>query len=277
MDKDEPAFNMQDGFYPSDGHILAGKKGSIYGTAEKKDALKDVAIHFCYLHESFTNDDQRNQIGRFWTLFIGQQDGVLASFAADLSLVFDRAAQNSRQPFMNAMIDKKDSKIEMHKIVRRELPTQTEMIKTEAAPANTPITPTPQPAAPALEVTESASELKINLGGDILFDFDRANIRHDAEPTLDQVLKLVQGYPNSSVLIDGYTDSKGSASYNVNLSGCRASAVKAWLVSKGIPEQNLWSRGNGADKPVASNTHEDGSDDPDGRKKNRRVEITIKK
>jgi len=128
-----------------------------------------------------------------------------------------------------------------------------------------------------MEVKETATELKISLLGDILFDFDKADIRSAAEPTLVQVVALIQKHPNANVLIEGHTDSKGTQPYNAKLSEKRAASVKVWLVKKGIAEANVWTRGWGAEKPVAQNTHPDGSDNPDGRQKNRRVEITVKK
>lgn len=128
-----------------------------------------------------------------------------------------------------------------------------------------------------MEVKETATELKISLLGDILFDFDKADIRSAAEPTLVQVIALIQKHPNANVLIEGHTDSKGSQPYNTKLSEKRAASVKIWLVKKGIAEANIWTRGLGAEKPVAPNARPDGSDNPDGRQKNRRVEITVKK
>lgn len=132
------------------------------------------------------------------------------------------------------------------------------------------------PAA-ALDVKETATELKISLLGDILFDFDKADIRAAAEPTLLQVAGLIQKQPKANVLIEGHTDAKGSPSYNAKLSEKRAASVKIWFVTKGIAEAGIRTRGWGAQKPVAENTRPDGSDNPEGRQKNRRVEITIKK
>ena len=129
----------------------------------------------------------------------------------------------------------------------------------------------------ALEVKETATELKISLLGDILFDFDKAEIRAAAEPTLLEVAALIQKQPKANVLIEGHTDGKGSAAYNAKLSERRAASVKSWLVAKGIRAAGIRTRGWGAEKPVAQNTSADGSDNPEGRQQNRRVEITIKK
>jgi hypothetical protein len=115
-DSREPAFDISDGFYPSDGHITADQKGSIYGTADKREVLKGVTVHYSYLHENFTSDELRNRVARFWTLFVQQQEGILASFAADPGLVLDRSRQPVAQPFMQVAIDSSDQKLQMHRI-----------------------------------------------------------------------------------------------------------------------------------------------------------------
>jgi outer membrane protein OmpA-like peptidoglycan-associated protein len=131
--------------------------------------------------------------------------------------------------------------------------------------------------AKGVDVKETDTEIRINLLGDILFDFDKADIRPVAEPTLAQIARLIQGRPKAKVLIEGHTDSKGSTSYNAKLSDRRAVSVKSWFAHHGVTANSMQTQGWGAAKPVAPNTHPDGSDDPDGRQKNRRVEITIKK
>ena len=121
------------------------------------------------------------------------------------------------------------------------------------------------------------TEIKIALSGDILFDFDKDTLRPDALPTLQKVAEVIAGYPGAPVLIEGYTDSKGKDSYNLKLSDRRAASVKKWLVENaGADAGHIKTKGWGEAKPVAPNENPDGSDDPDGRQKNRRVEITIK-
>jgi len=131
--------------------------------------------------------------------------------------------------------------------------------------------------AAGAEIQESASEIKISLQGEILFDFDKSNLRPAAESTLAQVAKIIGSYSKAQVLIEGYTDAKGSDSHNAKLSDRRAVSVKNWFAQHGVAANSMQTHGWGAAKPVAPNTHPDGSDDPDGRQKNRRVEITIKK
>ncbi len=129
-----------------------------------------------------------------------------------------------------------------------------------------------------LQVKETETEIRIELSGDILFDFDKWDIRPAAEPVLTQVAEVINKYPNAAVLIEGYTDSKGSDSYNLKLSDRRAASVKEWLVKKGgVGNKKITTKGMGEADPVAPNENPDGSDNPEGRQKNRRVEITVKK
>ena len=118
-------------------------------------------------------------------------------------------------------------------------------------------------------------EIKINLSADVLFDFDKANLREEAGPALRRVAEVLAAYAKAAVLVEGHTDAKGSDKYNQKLSERRAEAVVKWLKGDGV-KNKMTARGLGESRPVADNEKLDGSDDPDGRQKNRRVEITVK-
>jgi outer membrane protein OmpA-like peptidoglycan-associated protein len=127
-----------------------------------------------------------------------------------------------------------------------------------------------------LHADVSPQEVKINLSADVLFDFDKADLKPAAAGQLGELATVLQAYPQAAVKIDGFTDAKGADAYNLSLSAKRAEAVAAWLTAKsGIAASRLQTRGLGKANPVAPNTKPDGSDDPEGRAKNRRVEITI--
>jgi outer membrane protein OmpA-like peptidoglycan-associated protein len=130
-----------------------------------------------------------------------------------------------------------------------------------------------------LEVKETKTEIHIDLAADVLFDFDKSTLRPTARDALHQAASIIHdNAKGSTVRIDGYTDAKGSDPYNQRLSDRRAESVKIWFVTKeGLKDVNFATKGYGAKNPVAPNTKPDGSDDPDGRQKNRRVEITVKK
>ena len=129
-----------------------------------------------------------------------------------------------------------------------------------------------------LQVTETALEVRIQLAADVLFDFDKSDIKPQAQAVLKQAASFVRDKAKGTVQIEGHTDGKGSDAYNQKLSERRAAAVKNWFVTKeGLTNVKFTTQGYGATKPVAPNAKPDGSDDPAGRQKNRRVEIVLKK
>jgi outer membrane protein OmpA-like peptidoglycan-associated protein len=130
-----------------------------------------------------------------------------------------------------------------------------------------------------LQVKETATEIRIELAADVLFDFDKSTIKPEAASALHNVAEIIKDEGQGrSVRIDGHTDGKGSASYNQKLSERRAESVKQWLAQKeGLGPVKMTTQGFGMTMPVAPNTKPDGSDDPEGRKKNRRVDIVLAK
>ena len=127
-----------------------------------------------------------------------------------------------------------------------------------------------------LRARSTDTEIRIELSSDVLFDFDKADLRPEAVPSLEKVATVLRSYPNSSGSIEGHTDGKGTQPYNQKLSERRAESVKNWLTSHGASNP-LSTRGWGATKPVAPNVRPGGGDNPQGRQKNRRVEIVVKK
>jgi outer membrane protein OmpA-like peptidoglycan-associated protein len=130
----------------------------------------------------------------------------------------------------------------------------------------------------SLEIKESATEVRIDLAADVLFDFDKADILPKAQSTLKQAADVVREKAKGTVRLEGHTDAIGSDAHNQKLSEQRAEAVKSWFIEKeGLRNMSFASKGYGASRPVAPNKKPDGSDDRDGRQKNRRVEIVISK
>jgi outer membrane protein OmpA-like peptidoglycan-associated protein len=120
------------------------------------------------------------------------------------------------------------------------------------------------------------TEIQIQLDSDVLFDFDKADLRPEALPSLQKVITVMQSYPAYPCTIGGHTDGKGEKQYNQKLSERRADSVKTWLVTHGV-SNSISTHGFGDTKPVVPNKKPNGADDPEGRQKNRRVEITLKK
>lgn len=105
--------------------------------------------------------------------------------------------------------------------------------------------------------------------GDVLFDTGKAELNSGATRKLDQLAQFLTEHPDRRVEIDGYTDSVGTDSYNLDLSQRRADAVRSALISRGIASTRISDQGYGKAYPVASNN------DSGGRQLNRRVEIVI--
>jgi outer membrane protein OmpA-like peptidoglycan-associated protein len=129
-----------------------------------------------------------------------------------------------------------------------------------------------------LNATETERGTVITLPGDVLFDFDKAAIRRDAVPALEKLAELIRLTPERPVAVEGHTDSKGRDAYNLELSRRRARAVAEWLARRpGVGRDRLREEGRGEAEPLAPNERPDGSDDPDGRQRNRRVEVVLER
>jgi outer membrane protein OmpA-like peptidoglycan-associated protein len=122
--------------------------------------------------------------------------------------------------------------------------------------------------------TDTASRVQITLAADVLFRFNSAALSGAAKRILAGVATEIGQKARPPVLIDGYTDSKGSAAYNIGLSQRRARAVQSALSSTGVA---FIVRGHGEADPVAPNTNKNGSDNSRGRAKNRRVTVRFSK
>ena len=128
------------------------------------------------------------------------------------------------------------------------------------APAAKPA-PTPAPA-PAVAT-------KVTYAADAFFDFDKSVLKPEGKAKLDDLVSKVKGINLEVIIAVGHTDSVGSDAYNQKLSVRRSEAVKAYLVSKGIEKNRVYTEGKGEKQPVADNKT------GEGRAKNRRVEIEV--
>jgi outer membrane protein OmpA-like peptidoglycan-associated protein len=109
----------------------------------------------------------------------------------------------------------------------------------------------------------------------VYFAFDKFNIREMYEKELDSIYSLMMKYEQLIVKIEGHTDGKGTVPYNQVLSENRAKAAKKYLVAMGVPKDRILTVGYGKLQPIAPNENPDGSDNPEGRAKNRRVEFKL--
>ena len=132
------------------------------------------------------------------------------------------------------------------------------------------ITPPPPPVKPKpAPVKPKPVAEKVTLAADVLFDFDKSVVKPAGKAKLDELATKVRAINLEVVIAIGHTDSIGSDAYNQKLSVRRAESVKAYLVSRGVEPNRIYTEGKGEKQPVASNKTKD------GRQKNRRVEIEV--
>lgn len=125
---------------------------------------------------------------------------------------------------------------------------------------------------------ETDTQVIIDVAADTLFEFDKAELTPAAQDNLAKVADAIRAGAPGPIEIIGHTDSKGDPLYNQSLSERRAQAVATWMGQQvGMRLRQFIVGGKGEDEPVATNTRPDGSDDPAGRARNRRVEIRIPK
>jgi outer membrane protein OmpA-like peptidoglycan-associated protein len=138
------------------------------------------------------------------------------------------------------------------------------------APASIEPRTLPEITSKCVRVLQGGGETAYNVCSDVLFDFDKAEIRPDAEAVLRQVVgSLDKRFAGRAIQVDGHTDSQGSDAYNDSLSNRRAESVKRWLAAHGIAASRIATHGYGESEPVASNATSG------GRQRNRRVVIGV--
>jgi outer membrane protein OmpA-like peptidoglycan-associated protein len=192
---------------------------------------------------------------------------ALSIFAVALLTVFTIGFVSAQETNADTDIQKKEAELQRQKLEleKKSLELQQKEIDLQKAKQD-------------LQYQETGKSLSMNLSGDVLFDYDKATLKPAAEEALKKVAVVLSQFPESTVIVEGYTDAKGKKSVNMSLSRERATAVKDWLVKNGgVPSANISAKGFGEDNPVAPNKNPDGSDDPMGRAKNRRVAIIVEK
>jgi outer membrane protein OmpA-like peptidoglycan-associated protein len=125
-------------------------------------------------------------------------------------------------------------------------------------------------ALPGADVVRVGEGIKLVLNENaVRFDTNKSTLTATAKTNLDKLIPVFKEYADTSIMIYGYTDSTGSAEYNLKLSQERATSVKNYLVSKGLASTRFSTSGMGIADPIATN------DTPEGRSQNRRVEFAI--
>ena len=139
-----------------------------------------------------------------------------------------------------------------------------------AAPAvAAPPAPRAAPAPAPAPASQAPAASKVTYAADTFFDFDKSVLKPAGKAKLDDLVGKVKGINLEVIIAVGHTDSVGSDAYNQKLSVRRAESVKAYLVTKGIEKNRIYTEGKGEKQPVADNKTKE------GRAKNRRVEIEV--
>ena len=136
-------------------------------------------------------------------------------------------------------------------------------------PAPVVVAPPPPPPAPAPAPAPTTVATKVTYAADAFFDFDKSVLKPEGKAKLDDLVSKIKGINLEVIIAVGHTDSVGSDAYNQKLSIRRSESVKAYLVSKGIENNRVYTEGKGEKQPVADNKT------AEGRAKNRRVEIEV--
>lgn len=137
------------------------------------------------------------------------------------------------------------------------------------APAPAVVAPAPKPAPAPAPAPQPPAATKVTYAADAFFDFDKAVLKAEGKAKLDDLVGKVKGINLEVIIAVGHTDAVGADAYNQKLSVQRAEAVKAYLVTKGIEKNRVYTEGKGEKQPVADNKTDA------GRSKNRRVEIEV--
>ena len=137
------------------------------------------------------------------------------------------------------------------------------------APVARPAPPPPPPVAKPAPAPQPPAATKVTYAADTFFDFDKSVLKPEGKAKLDDLIEKVKGINLEVIIAVGHTDSIGTVKYNQRLSVRRAEAVKAYLVSKGIEKNRVYTEGKGESQPIADNRT------AEGRAKNRRVEIEV--
>jgi len=137
------------------------------------------------------------------------------------------------------------------------------------APAARPGAPAPAPAARPAPAPQPPAATKVTYAADAFFDFDKSVLKPEGRAKLDDLVGKIKGINLEVIIAVGHTDAVGTDAYNQRLSVRRAESVKAYLVSKGIEKNRVYTEGKGEKQPVADNKT------AEGRAKNRRVEIEV--
>lgn len=174
---------------------------------------------------------------------------------------------HSRQEVASAQADRDKILMDSRSREAMNANAQADAAKNQTAAAQAQLANAQQQLAD-LQAKQTDRGVVVTLG-DVLFDTGQATLKPGADLAVNRLATFLSSNPQTKVLVEGHTDSRGSEDYNIGLSERRARAVSTALESRGISDAQIQTLGRGKAYPVASN------DTPEGRQQNRRVEIVF--
>lgn len=154
-------------------------------------------------------------------------------------------------------------------VIGRAMQKQKEELQSAADKLNSQQTEIDTMKAQQASVKNEGNNIIMNLQGDAIFTSNSSTLEPGAVNSLKEIASVLKKYPDTKVMVKGFTDSQGADDYNNKLSETRANAVKNLFISEGVSDTRITAVGLGKSMPVATN------DTPEGRQLNRRVEITV--
>jgi outer membrane protein OmpA-like peptidoglycan-associated protein len=166
------------------------------------------------------------------------------------------------------VLQSRDQEVQQARQAEASQAEQTQMARQQAQQAQAELQKERQDLS-ALKGRQTARGLELTFASDVLFDTASATLKPGANLQLNRLADYMRDSPKTRIMVEGYTDNRGSADYNQELSERRAQAVASALTSEGIDADRVQTIGRGKDFPVASNAT------PVGRQQNRRVDIVL--
>jgi hypothetical protein len=176
-DPGDPGISMLDGHYPSDSHLNAAPGASVFSTADKREALAGVDVHSCFTDKSWFSDTDEQAVLRWWSLYVGSQHGLLATFTGDMAACLDRFGHSITA---GASVFKAEAgETELKMLVAQRAP----VIRQTVAPALAQAAPAPGP------VENHDVSVATPPAGATFLD-PQATISHEAPQTLRGLAKI---------------------------------------------------------------------------------------
>lgn len=273
-------------YYTSSGAGGGGSFGSVdFGTFTTKRIMSSLPAAHGMVFDPYTGDLVLMGANNITQISVGAAPKVVSDLSLPGEGNFDQgtvdgkghlfaASHQGRMLFVDYSASRKVANPGNYKVLRR-LVDALDDIAPLVGPGAAPVPaagPKPAPGPGVPQVMEEAGKIRIVLESAILFDFDKDNLKPQAQAVLaDLKASIIDKHPGTRVIVEGYTDDRGAQAYNLMLSQRRAQSVADWLKGHGVAASRLETKGYGKLKPRYPNTTEE------NRARNRRVEIVVVK